>query len=368
MPDASPARKDVGPLIGRIVEAQEEGDIKAALMHCLAALALAPEDIKLCCHAAWLLMEDRQMKEAEQVMREALARRPESVSLGMGLAHVLAAEGRYDEAIRLSRDLIWPLRKDAPFLASYASWLVRAGENAEIAKNLPLAELWNDLHAAENAVAAERDQEVAPPPDARWLRAFFDCFAEGFDERLVDQLDYRGPEALRAAVDRVLPNRTGLFVVDLGCGTGLTGAVIKPYARKLIGVDLSKRMLARAKRRGIYDELVEGDMMDALKKLPQRADLILAGDVLIYAGPLEPLFAQLVESLRPGGCFAATVEKSIDDDCVLSPTRRYAHSDKYIRKLAARSGFDVLAMDTFPLRREKKSVIEGLAFVVGKKS
>lgn len=370
MPDLSRARKDIGALIGDITAAEQAGDREAALAYCLAALALAPEHIKLCCHAAFLLMEDGQLPGAEQLLREAMARRPESVSLGLGLSHVLAAQGRYADAITIACDLILPLSKDAAFRTSYASWLARMGEPANADHALPrsLAQLWSELNEVEEFSAqTQRPQDPPLAPDARWLRAFFDCFAEGFDER-VATLNYTGPKALRAAVDRVMPGRHDLFIVDLGCGTGLAGAAFKPLARRLYGVDLSQRMLARAKRRNLYNDLVEADILEALKNLPQRADLIVASDVLIYIGALEELFAQLPERLRPGGCFAATIEKSDGDDCVLYATRRYAHSEKYIRRLAVKAGLDVLAVDAFALRSEGKTTIPGLAFVVGKKA
>jgi predicted TPR repeat methyltransferase len=325
-------------------------------------------------------MEESRADEAEQLLREGIAVRPESVSLSHALAELVGAQGRYDEAISLARDLIWPYRRDKAFRASYASWLARAGERMEQGQQsrFPLldhlAELWNELNETEKAIEAERlldeetsrDPNAAPiAPDTLWVRSFFDCFAEGFDERL-KELDYRGPQALRAVVDRIMPGKTGLFVVDLGCGTGLVGAAFKPMARRMIGIDLSSRMLARAHRRGIYQQLVKADIMDALKKLPQRADLIVASDVLIYLGALESLFEQLMLSLRPGGHFAATVEKCDEGNFKLLKTRRYAHSENYIRRLAAKHELRVLAMDQFPLRRETKTNIEGLAFVVGK--
>ena len=48
-----------------------------------------------------------------------------------------------------------------------------------------------------------------------------------------------------------------LDVLDAGCGTGLCGPLLAPYARRLIGVDLSEGMLALAKEKHVYDALIK---------------------------------------------------------------------------------------------------------------
>jgi len=390
MPEVPEARNDFAALMDQISAAENGGDFAGALALCMEALVLQPEHINLRCHAGYLLAEEGRFAEAEKLLREGLERQPESVSLSRNLAETLGAQGRFGEAIALARDLIWPLRNDGAFRTAYAAWLARAGEDNGVIDHLEtdpggdaarphlerLAKLWNELDQTEKAIEAERLLALktgtvpgaAPvPPDAAYVRALFDCYAEGFDEHL-GALGYCGPDILRAAVDRAMPGRADLDIVDLGCGTGLSGMVLKPLARHLTGVDLSRRMLVRARRRGIYDRLAEGDMLDVLRELPPPYDLITAADVLIYAGDLAELFAEAARVLRLHGCFAAMVEKSPDDaaDFILQKTRRYAHSENYIRRLAAAAKLDVLLMEPFVMRREGKGEIPALAFVLGK--
>jgi predicted TPR repeat methyltransferase len=237
--------------------------------------------------------------------------------------------------------------------------------------------LWKELNQTEKVIEAERQSdekadrasEDRPAPDAAFVRALFDCYAESFDEHL-QSLNYCGPQTLRAAINRVMPGRSDLDIVDLGCGTGLSGLAFKSLARHFTGVDFSSRMLVRARRRKIYDRLVESDIVEALQTLPPPYDLIIAADVLIYMGGLEDLFAEIKRILRSQGCFAFTVEKSEKDgqDYLLQKSRRYAHSENYIRRLADMNSLDVLSAEPFIMRREAQKGIEALAFVLQKRA
>ena len=63
-------------------------------------------------------------------------------------------------------------------------------------------------------------------------------------------------------------------ILDVGCGTGLCGALLSPYARRLVGVDLSDRMLDQARERNIYDELVKGELTAYLDGCRDAYDVI----------------------------------------------------------------------------------------------
>ena len=119
----------------------------------------------------------------------------------------------------------------------------------------------------------------------------FDRFAQSFDAKL-RQLDYRGPELAAAAVARRLGDARGnLDVLDAGCGTGLCGPLLRPYARQLSGVDLSSGMLHKARARQVYDHLILGELTACLEGLAACYDLIVLVDTLIYFGELPPVFA-----------------------------------------------------------------------------
>jgi len=368
MPEASGARNGYAALFAQAQEAEDSGDFKGALESWCAALELDPESIKLRCYIGRLFMGEGRHAEAESLIRKGLELRPESISLSRDLAEALAGQGEYAAAIDLARELVWPLRKDNAFREAYAAWLARAGEKDAAALSR-LAELWNELAEMEKSIEAERAMlrgGTVIPPDASHLRALFDCYAEEFDEHLVT-LGYNAPDILRDAVDRTLSNLVSLDIIDLGCGSGMSGAAFKPLARRLAGVDLSPRMLKRAARRKIYDQLSEGDLVEALRTPQRLADVIVAADSLPYVGDLTELLPLVAKALRHGGCFAATVEKAATGDLVLQKTQRYAHGEAYIRKLAAALPFEVASMEEIVLRREGKGTVAAWAFVLRKK-
>src|SRR5260370_26931297 len=105
-------------------------------------------------------------------------------------------------------------------------------------------------------LAALTGEDVPARASSGYVRTVFDRFAESFDEKL-HSLDYRARQLVSAAVAAAFgAGRGDLEVLDAGCGTGLCGPLLRPYARRLVGVDLSSAMLQRAGLRGCYDALV----------------------------------------------------------------------------------------------------------------
>jgi predicted TPR repeat methyltransferase len=214
---------------------------------------------------------------------------------------------------------------------------------------------------------AELDR-LARGPEAlapAYVRGLFDQYAERFDADVVETLGYCGPEVLADALARVLGPASGaLDVLDLGCGTGLAGRALRPFARRLEGVDLSPNMIAKAQARDIYDELLIGDMVAATAKSAAAWDLIVAADALAYLGDLGPLFANVCRALKAGGAFAALVEESRDADVQWQPSRRFAHGADYLRRTAAAAGLDLALLEPAHFRREKGAPLPGLVFVL----
>jgi predicted TPR repeat methyltransferase len=136
-------------------------------------------------------------------------------------------------------------------------------------------------------------------------------------------------------------------------------------ARSIFGVDLSSKMLDKARERGVYDQLEKADLSAFLNDRPDAFDLILAADVFIYAGKLEAVFGAVRRALRPNGLFVFSLEASNDDDIVIRPSRRYAHSATYIRSVAATHGFAERAIIDVAVRQEEEQDILGFIGVFG---
>ncbi|HEY1552018.1 MAG TPA: methyltransferase domain-containing protein, partial [Kofleriaceae bacterium] len=146
-------------------------------------------------------------------------------------------------------------------------------------------------------------------------------------------------------------------IVDLGCGTGLCGVAFHDRARRLVGSDLSPRMIELARARGIYAELYAEDLLVTLARA--NADLVIAGDVFVYVGALEATFAACATTLRTGGWLAFSTERQSGDGVMLQPSLRYAHSDRYICELATSTGFTVVGQREATLRTDHGRPIAG---------
>ncbi|HYH19093.1 MAG TPA: tetratricopeptide repeat protein [Azospirillum sp.] len=194
-----------------------------------------------------------------------------------------------------------------------------------------------------------------------FVRQTFDLFAPAFEQTLAG-LGYRAPDLLAAAV-RAEGVERGATILDAGCGTGLCAPLLRPLARRLVGVDLSSGMLSRAYGRGLYDELCEAELGAFLAGRPEAFDVIVAADVLCYFGALDAVLAAAARALRPGGLLAFTVERMDGGgDHRVNPHGRYTHAEEYVRRTLAGAGLDLRALVPETLRHEGHQPVVG--FVV----
>jgi len=251
--------------------------------------------------------------EAELAFRRALAIVPDAEIPYLNLGYLLEQAGRPDEAVTVY--------------------------NAAIARgiNVPLFQ---------HNLAAMAGQVTARAPD-NWVVATFDNFAPTFDAHL-SKLKYNAPELLAQHLRKF---GSGPWdILDLGCGTGQCGAALATQTRRLVGVDLSSRMLAQAKALGVYDELAQTEIHAWLRDAsPASIDVVCSADVFIYIGDLGLVFDGVARVLRPGGWFAFTTEECAGMNFQLLPTGRYAQSFDYIRALAEPS-FDLALAEAVTIR------------------
>lgn len=197
----------------------------------------------------------------------------------------------------------------------------------------------------------------------------FDRFAESFEEQLQQRLNYRAPQLIVDAVQRYLPPPAKQFdILDAGCGTGLCGPLIAPWATQLVGVDLSVGMLHKAEGKGCYHRLYRVELTEFLNTPQESAgyDVILSADTLCYFGPLDAVSVAARQALRARGLFVFSVENAGDkapEGHLLNPHGRYAHTEPYARSCLSQSGFNVLAVDQVVLRTEGGMPVNGLVVV-----
>lgn len=200
-----------------------------------------------------------------------------------------------------------------------------------------------------------------------YLKLHFDSYAEEFDKSLIKELEYQGPKVLARMIAKARGKRAGKAdICDLGCGTGLVGVELKDIAKSLTGVDLSRKMLAMARARGLYSRLSNAEVTRFLRANRQGYDLITAADVLIYIGDVTALFAAAARALRPGGMLAFSVEPAKSGSYTLTESGRYTHNPAWLRKLAAQNGLRVVVEMKKRLRYELGKPVPGYYAVMVK--
>jgi predicted TPR repeat methyltransferase len=324
------------------------------------ALAAAPDDADAWSLRGAALRRLERHGEALQAWNELLRRQPRHAATWFQRARTLQALNRPEEALR---DYERALDNDPAFAQAWSNRgallkdLQRTGEAIECFRR---------------AVALGADPELngwflasltgAPAPavaPAGYVERLFDDYAADFEEHLVGVLHYRGHRALVEGLQQVARRRFAR-ALDLGCGTGLCAPLLQPLADRIDGVDLSQRMLDQARSRGLYEELTRADLVPHLQSTPRRYDLVVAADVFIYIGELDPVFAG-VRRVMDEGVFCFSVEALEDGrDFALQPSQRYAHSERHVRALAQRHGFEVAEVSREAIREDQREAVQGL--------
>ncbi|TFY96270.1 tetratricopeptide repeat protein [Ramlibacter rhizophilus] len=344
----------------------EAGRLETAQTRFEAALALAPGRPSILTNLGVVRVRRGRFDEAIPVLDEALAQEPQNVEARAHRAMARAEMDRPHEALQDIERVLelapdygrgWGLRGEL---------LKTLGRPAEAIEALERAiALGSDAEMHRYSVAALRGSPQAPAsPPPGYVAALFDGYADRFDEHLVGTLHYSVPERLTQPL-REQKLRFGR-ALDLGCGTGLCAPWLAPLAEHLCGVDLSARMLARARARGLYQELHQQDIVDWLSSTSPAWDLAVAADVFIYLGALEPVFEALARALAPGALLGFTVEESEGEPLLLQASMRYAHSQASVSEIAARHGFATRACWRAPVREEQGVAVPGLYFWMGR--
>ncbi|KWV48731.1 methyltransferase [Bradyrhizobium macuxiense] len=225
----------------------------------------------------------------------------------------------------------------------------------------------DDRHGASLRLMQLGAQAVASMPPA-YVQTLFDQYAPRFEHALVGDLDYRGPALLFNAVlsVRATSRKPAFFkrAIDLGCGTGLAAGAFAKHVDRFIGIDLSPRMIEKARATGFYAELEVDDMLKGITGKPDAsAELILAADAMVYVADLAPVLAEARRVLVPGGVLAFTTETHDGEDVIIGDGLRYAHSAAYVRTSVAAAGLALVQIEDLSARNEDNVPAPGLVAV-----
>lgn len=292
----------------------------------------------------------------------------------------LTADRRYDYArdlqergdVGAAADLFAQAIDLAPHFASAWFSLGQCNEQlnqhdrAIVAYRAAIASDPQDRHGATLRLMRLGAAPVADMPPG-YVTALFDQYAPRFEQSLVGDLGYRGPELLVKAVLAVRPEASFRHGLDLGCGTGLAGRAFAGMVGTLDGVDLSPAMVAKARATGCYAMVEAGDMVAALRaRADASLDFVLAADAAVYLSDLRPLLREAARVLTVDGLVAFTAETHDGDGTILGAGLRYAHAELYVRAALSEAGLSLAHLDHSSARNEDGVAVPGLVVVASR--
>jgi len=342
---------------------RDQGKIEEATVAFRSALALDPDHANAHNNLGALLRAGGNVTDAEAEYRSAIRSNPDLADAYNNLGNLLNAQKRTREAVECFCKAITlnPAHSESRRLLGLAYCTL-----GETDKAVEVFERWLDEEPdnpiPRHMLAACSGREVPARAADAYVESVFDTFAASFDARL-ERLSYRAPALVAGTVEAagIAPSKSR-DVLDAGCGTGLCGPLLAPYARRLVGVDLSGNMIAQAQARNVYDELVKGELTAYLRSCDAAFDLIVSADTLVYFGVLNDVVAAAAGALRAGGLLVFTVEELDEGDQAgyrIRPHGRYSHAREYVEHVLTDAGFQTV-IERAQLRMEGGVPVAGL--------
>lgn len=340
----APERADWLSNLGNVLQQQKKLDQAAAAYR--KSLALDPSHSHALNNLGVLLRLEGKIAEAEECYRKAIRYSPDFADAYNNLGVLLSNAGRIEEAITcLSMTL--SLKSGNP--EARRKLAIAYCHLGQFDKAIATCHDWLEKYPGDplalHALASIPGQQVPARASDAYVEKTFDHFARSFETQLA-KLEYRAPELVAAALSELgLPRDNSLDVLDAGCGTGLCGPLLAPFAKRLLGVDLSEGMLKHAREKAIYDVLEKAELCAYLRRKADAFDLIASADTLVYFGALEDFCTAAAGALKSGGHLIFTVEESEDDEPSLTyaikPHGRYNHRAPYVERCLGDAGFEV---------------------------
>jgi predicted TPR repeat methyltransferase len=364
-PDYADAHNNLGNAL------QEQGRLEDAVVSYARALVLNPELADAHNNLGNTHAKAQRFEEAAACYQRAIALRPDMVDARVNLAKAYEALKRVPEALTEYRQAVMlrPYQFDTyRRLGALLYGWDRIDEAADVYRRW-LA-LDPESPVARHMLSACTGADVPTRASDDTVRTIFKAFAESFDEVLA-RIHYRAPALVAQAAAEVMgPPQARLDILDAGCGTGLCGEHFKPFARRLVGVDLSAEMLGKAAVRKLYDDLILGELTAFVGGVAGAWDVIISADTLVYFGDLAPVMAAVRRGLRPGGHLVFTLEHAGDDQTPsgfrINPHGRYSHTEAYVRAVLAAAELEARQVTPVHLRVELSKPVEGLLVVAAR--
>ena len=343
---------------------ESTGDKREVKRRLQTILEIHPKNLRAMRKIADIMMDEHNYYGAEQILNMTTQVAPDHAPTWSKIADCLIQQDEYSSAITV-------LERTLNLEETSYTWIQLGVVQRELQSQNTLPVSNEDIaYSFQQALRLNPDsgkaqyllnmiEGVTPqraPSD--YVTGLFDFYAPKFEEHLVDILGYQTPQKLKEFLFEHTSARHFPNIFDLGCGTGLMGSIMHPHCEAIFGLDLSSRMIQEAKKKNIYTELFQEDIFSLSELNIPKMNLVIAADVLVYIGNLEPLFSALPPTMNDGAYLLFSVEEC-PEDFVLGTEARFLHSLQHIHT-SLPSSIQIVATQRAPLRKNNDLWVEGL--------
>ena len=319
----------------------ELGRIEEGLVYSRKAIELKPDYAEAHNNLGILLKNLGKLDEAKACYKKAIGLKIDYADAHYNLGVILIELDKLEDAET-------SLKKAIELKPDFALAYLNRGKNLKILGNIDKAVKCfeqvlkicpDDQLGATLELARIGKRNVPNKTPKDYLQNFYRTKSKDWVK--IDQNKYHGHKLIKNAFKQTHTKQQKVDILDLGCGTGSLASFFHPYARKIVGVDLSKDMIVEAKKKDLYDILYNKELDEYLKETTTHYDLVVAAAVMIHFFDLENTFTLIRNKLKINGKFLFSVFEEKIRNKKLNSFLMYSHSDNYITTLADKLKFKI---------------------------
>lgn len=357
-PDYASAYNHIGTAL------QKNGCLDDAIVNYKRALMIKPRIAEVYYNMGCALQKKEALNEALESYQSALEIKPDYASASNNLGTLFHNRGALEEALACYRNALAANPEYAEAYHNMGNTQMVMGESKAAITSFRLAAKINPNDADLKHVLASITGKQTSAPPISYVASLFDYYAANFEQSLLGDLHYAVPTTIAQIMSDLKTGNSFGSVLDMGCGTGLAGVSLASMSDNLHGIDISRKMLQRAKRKQLYDQLSNIDIIQYLTKSRLGFDYFVAADVFNYIGDLSKIFELIQSRNRRYGRLVFSTEHQNEDGFYLNKSGRYSHSNAYIKHLCAVFNYQILHFSTSNLRKDKGQFLIGGFYVL----